>query len=142
MQKVSKVGDDIDAWCTRCKMVLGHTILAMVGDRPARVRCNTCQGEHNYKASAAAPKRGSWEPKADRERKAARPTVTSWEALLAQKDISRARRYSAKERFEADDVLDHPVFGIGLVQEVHGDKMKVAFKADTKLLVHGKGASS
>ena len=37
-----------------------------------------------------------------------------------------------------DDVLDHPVFGIGLVQEVHGDKMKVAFKADTKLLVHGK----
>ena len=66
--------------------------------------------------------------------------MTSWEALLAQKDLSRARRYSTKERFETDDVLDHPVFGIGLVQEVNGDKMKVAFKADTKLLVHGKNA--
>ena len=64
--------------------------------------------------------------------------VTSWEALLAQKDLTRARRYSSRERFERDEVLDHPVFGVGLVQEVHGDKMKVAFKADTKLLVHGK----
>ena len=137
MQK-TRVGGDIDAWCTRCKMILGHTVLAMVGTRPARVRCNTCQGEHNYKAAAAEAKSGGWEPKADRERKAARPVVTSWEALLAQKDVSRARPYSARERFETDDVVSHPVFGIGLVQEVHGDKMRVAFKADTKLLVHGK----
>lgn len=138
MQKNAKVGGDIDAWCTRCKMILGHTILAMVGSRPARVRCNTCQGEHNYKAGAVEPRKGGWEPKADRERRQSKPEVTSWEALLAQKDVSRARRYSARERFETDDVVDHPVFGIGLVQEVHGDKMRVAFKADTKLLVHGK----
>ncbi len=138
MTKSLKVGGDIDAWCTRCKMLLGHTILAMVGERAARVRCNTCQGEHNYKAGPGEAKKGSWEPKVDRERRLAKPTVTSWEALLAQKDLSRARRYSAKERFVQDDVVDHPVFGIGLVQEVTGDKMKVAFKADTKLLVHGK----
>jgi hypothetical protein len=138
MQKTSKVGGDIDAWCTRCKLLLGHTILAMVGTRAARVRCNTCQGEHNFKASAAEPKKGSWEPKVDRDRRLAKPVVTSWEALLAKKDVSLARRYNLKERFETDDVLDHPVFGIGLVQEVNGDKMRVAFKADTKLLVHGK----
>ena len=62
-----------------------------------------------------------------------------WEALLREKDVSRARRYSAKDRFQADDVLEHPVFGIGLVQEVRGDKISVAFKADVKTLVHGKG---
>jgi hypothetical protein len=135
------VGGDIDSWCTRCKMLLGHTILAMVGTRPARVRCNTCQGEHNFRASAAEPKKGSWEPKVDRDRRLAKPIVTSWEALLAKKDLSLARRYSAKERFEMDDVLDHPTFGIGLVQEVRGDKMKVAFKADTKTLVHGRASS-
>ncbi len=138
MKKQLKVGDDIDAWCTRCKLVLGHTILAMVETRAARVRCNTCQGEHNYKAAAAEPKKGSWEPAVDRERRLAKPVVTSWEALLARKDVTRARRYTVKERFEMDDVLDHPVFGIGLVQEVTGDKMRVAFKADTKLLVHGR----
>ena len=54
MQKSLKVGGDIDAWCTRCKMDLGHTILAMVGTKAARVRCNTCQGEHNYKATSGS----------------------------------------------------------------------------------------
>jgi hypothetical protein len=129
--KANKVGGDIDAFCTRCKMDLGHTVLAMVGTKPVRVRCNTCQGEHNYRGSSAPSPR-----KATTTR--AKPTVTSWEALLAQKDISRARKYSARERFEAEDVLNHPVFGIGLVQEVRGDKIQVAFKADVKTLVHGK----
>ena len=139
MAKALRVGGDVDAMCTKCKMSLGHTILAMVGTKPARVRCNTCQGEHIYRGTEgkkpAAKKR--WEPAVDRERKE-KPVITSWEALLAAKDISRARRYSTKERFVSDEVLDHPTFGIGLVQEVQGDKMKVAFKADVKTLVHGK----
>ena len=124
MATALKVGEDIDAWCTRCKMSLGHTILAIVSGRPARVRCNTCQGEHNYRGSTAAPpKKGSWEPREVRERREAKPAVTSWEALLAGKDLARARKYS---------------FGVGLVQEVRGDKIQVAFKADVKTLVHGK----
>ena len=135
MKTASLVGGDIDAMCTKCKMVLGHTILAMLGTKPARVRCNTCQGEHNYRAAAATPAKKRWEPASERDRK---PVVTSWEALLAAKDITRARRYSAKEKFAHDEVVDHPVFGIGLVREIRGDKMDVAFKADVKTLVHGK----
>ncbi len=118
MAQPLRVGGDIDSFCTRCKMVLGHTILAMVGKRPVRVRCNTCGGEHNYRGSSAPARKGSWVPASER---ASRPAVTSW------------------ERFEAEDVLEHPVFGIGLVQEVRGDKISVAFKADVKTLVHGKG---
>ena len=139
MATAQKVGGDIDAWCTRCKMNLGHTILAMVSNRAARVRCNTCQGEHNYRSSAnAEPRKGGWEPRDVRERREARPSVTSWEALLAGKDLAAARRYSPKEKYAAEEVIQHPLFGIGLVQEVRGDKMKVAFKADVKTLVHGK----
>jgi hypothetical protein len=139
MATALKVGEDIDAWCTRCKMSLGHTILAIVSGRPARVRCNTCQGEHNYRGSSAAPpKKGSWEPREVRERREAKPAVTSWEALLAGKDLARARKYSAKETYAADEVIQHPSFGVGLVQEVRGDKIQVAFKADVKTLVHGK----
>jgi hypothetical protein len=130
-----RVGSDVDAFCTRCKMELGHTVLAMVGNKPARVRCNTCQGEHAFRGSPE-PRKGSWVPASER---AAKPAVTSWEALLQKKDLSRARRYSAKDRYEPDEVLEHPVFGIGLVQEVRGDKISVAFKADVKTLVHAKG---
>jgi len=139
MATAPRVGGDIDAWCTRCRMNLGHTILALVGSRPARVRCNTCQGEHNYRKDGSnGPRKGSWEPREARERREAKPSVTSWEALLAGKDLSRARRYSAKETYAAEELIQHPSFGIGLVQEVRGDKIQVAFKADVKTLVHGK----
>ncbi len=138
MAQALRVGGDVDAMCTKCKMLLGHTILAMVGTKPKRVRCNTCQGEHNFRAAAGAAPRKKWESNSEREARERKPTVTSWEALMGSKDISRARRYSSKERFAGGDVVDHPTFGIGLVQEVRGDKIAVAFKADVKTLVHGK----
>jgi hypothetical protein len=135
MPQVLRVGGDIDAYCTKCKMLLGHTILAMVGSKAARVRCNTCQGEHAYKAGPPGTSRKSgWEPRAVREK----PRVTSWEALLAERDVASARKYSPKQSFAKDEVLQHPTFGVGLVQEVRGDKIEVAFKADVKTLVHGK----
>ncbi len=118
-------------------MVLGHTILAMVGGKPVRVRCNTCQGEHAFRAGEGSlPKKG-WQPASEKVR--AKPQVTSWEALLQSKNLAGARRYTAKERFAVDDVLEHPLFGVGLVQAVRGDKIEVAFKADVKTLVHAKG---
>src|SRR5258706_13789676 len=42
-------GSEIDAWCTRCRMDLGHRIVAMVGGAPKRVICQTCNSEHNYR---------------------------------------------------------------------------------------------
>src|SRR2546422_898504 len=73
MATALRVGGDIDAWCTRCKMNLGHTILALVGTRPARVRCNTCHGEHNYRRDGGdGPRKGSWEPRETRERRGRR----------------------------------------------------------------------
>src|ERR1700694_4027170 len=135
MAQALRVGGDVDAMCTKCKMLLGHTILAMVGTKPKRVRCNTGQGEHNYRAAegSSAPRK-RWESNSEREARERKPTVTTWEALLSAKDLTKARRYSAKERFASDDVVDHPTFGIGLVQEVRGDKIQVAFKADVKTL--------
>ena len=42
-------GDDIGAYCTRCKMDLTHTILLMADEvTPERVRCNTCASEHRF----------------------------------------------------------------------------------------------
>ena len=135
MSSATRVGGDIDAACTRCKMVLGHTILAMVGSRPARVRCNTCQGEHNYKAPASPAAEKKVKKVGARRAKA---EVTSWDALLQGKDLSRARRYSPKELFGDGEVIQHPTFGLGLIREVRTDKLTVVFNSGTKTLVHGK----
>jgi len=138
MPTAPRVGGDIDAACTKCKMTLGHTILAMVGSKPARVRCNTCQGEHKYKAPpspGAEPKVAKAKGKAKARGKT---DVTSWEALMQGKDLARARRYGTKERFSEGEVLQHATFGMGIVREVRIDKLTVVFNTGTKTLVHAR----
>ncbi len=47
------VGGDIDAFCSRCKLDLGHTVVAMVGSRVVQVICNTCGSHHRYRQPRA-----------------------------------------------------------------------------------------
>jgi|KBSSwiStaDraftv2_1062776.scaffolds.fasta_scaffold139170_3 hypothetical protein len=49
MERRARLGDVIDDYCTRCRMLMNHGIVGMVGDEVAKVRCNTCQSEHTYK---------------------------------------------------------------------------------------------
>lgn len=129
-----RVGGEVDAFCTRCKLTLAHTILAMVGSQIARVRCNTCGGDHTFR-SAPGARAPSASPRAPRPEK----QVIGFEARLAGKDLAAARRYSPKETFALDEVVNHPTFGLGIVTAVRGDKVDIAFKADVRTLVHGRG---
>ncbi|RQW78018.1 MAG: hypothetical protein EHM51_00770, partial [Geobacter sp.] len=65
----TSAGDNIEARCTRCRKVLNHTIVAMVGDRVVRVECNTCKGMHNYHpvAAAKAPSAGASKDRKEKE---------------------------------------------------------------------------
>src|SRR5262245_58906841 len=50
-----RLGGDIDAYCTRCKMDMTHTIEALdETGQPVRVRCNSCDSQHNYHEPRAA----------------------------------------------------------------------------------------
>lgn len=129
-----KTGGEVDAMCNKCKMVLAHTILAMVGTKIARVRCNTCMSEHAFRGTTAPQSRA---PKKASSEKPAR-VVVSFAQQLEGKDPSKARKYSPKETFVAGDLVDHPTFGLGIVNAVRVDKIDVAFKAFEKTLVHGR----
>jgi len=123
-------GGTIDSWCGKCKMILAHTIEAMVGSKPVRVHCNTCQSQHAYKASEpgkATPRAGS----------AARPV--RYKNLLSNSNPAEAKAYSPKDTYRAGDVLQHPMFGVGVTTAVKDvSKIEVLFEAGTKTLVHGR----
>ncbi|XXF81358.1 hypothetical protein P2318_16825 [Myxococcaceae bacterium GXIMD 01537] len=147
---IPKVGGEVDAYCTRCKMNLAHTILAMVGTKIARVRCNTCGGDHAFRSApgttdrAPTPSARSSSPRASsssRSSERAEKVVISFEEQLAGKDLANAPKYSPKDTYKVDQVLQHPTFGLGLVRVVRGDKVEVAFKSETKTLVHGRGGT-
>jgi hypothetical protein len=48
----SIVGKDVKGFCSRCKLNLSHTVLTTTsGEKPDRVRCNTCKSERTFRAS-------------------------------------------------------------------------------------------
>ena len=129
-----KPGGNIDSWCGKCKLVLAHTIEAMVGDKPARVHCNTCNAQHMYKPSKpgeSLKKAGPPQPGKVRS--------SQHQKLLKGKDMTQARRYSPQDRYAPGDVLDHPSFGVGVTTAVKDvTKIEAVFEMGVKVLVHGR----
>ena len=144
-----RVGGEVDAHCNKCDMNLAHTILAMVGTAIKRVQCNTCHSQHMFRGaqplqkatSFAAPRKSATSssgPAKPRTPKA-EVVVIGFDELLKGKDLTKAKKYSIRETYKVDEVVDHPTFGFGIVSAVRVDKVDITFKADVKTLVHGKG---
>ena len=139
-----KVGGEVDAFCTRCKMDLAHTILAMVGTKPVRVRCNTCGGDHAFRGPPGASERKSSSTAAKRAapREKVEKVVISFDDVLAGKDVAHSVPYSVRETFKLEQVINHPTFGQGFVSAVRGDKVDITFRTEVRTLVHGRGGGA
>jgi len=44
-----RLGDIVDDYCSRCRMVSNNSIEAMVGEEIVKVCCRTCNSSHEYK---------------------------------------------------------------------------------------------
>ena len=130
-----RVAGEVDAFCTRCKLTLAHTIVAMVGSKIARVRCNTCGGEHVFRTADLASRSTRSSPTPSRQR-----TVLSFADRLAQSNPAEATLYNPKLTYVVDQLINHPTFGLGIVTALRQDKIDVAFKAAAKTLIQGRGA--
>lgn len=50
-----RLGDIIDDFCVKCKRVMNHAIVSLIGAEPAKVRCRTCYGDHDYRREQPPP---------------------------------------------------------------------------------------
>jgi len=153
-KEVLKTGGDCDTWCGRCKMELAHTIVAMVGEWPVQVICNTCGSKHKFKKPKSArvkskatsgTKRRSVAAGAKARSERAREMTPAeaknrWLDLLAASPHKEHRRYTVKESFSKNDTLMHSKFGVGIVmEEMDGKKVRVLFEDCEKVLVINYG---
>jgi hypothetical protein len=53
----ARLGDIIDDYCSRCRLLTNHSIAAIVGDEIKKVVCRTCQHSHDYKHGKGAEKK-------------------------------------------------------------------------------------
>ena len=125
-----KLGSNIDSWCGKCKMLLAHTIEAMVGEKPTRVICNTCKSQHAYKAQA---------PKTSSTPRVGKSAANKYQSALKASSAAVAKTYSQKSKYEAGDILDHLTLGRGVTTAVKdGAKIEVLFESGLKLLIHAR----
>lgn len=116
-------------------MELAHVIVSMVNGRPAKVECKTCRSVHRFKTSgnsAAGPRTRNTVPK----------TVIRaselWEQKMATKSKEDVQAYKPTLSYQSGQVLQHPTFGLGVVEKVHAaNKIAVFFRDGEKLLVQG-----
>lgn len=124
------VGDPIEARCTKCRKNTDHTIVTMAEEGPVLVQCSRCSREHKYRPPSAVKKpaaRRKVDPK-DVERQ-------EWEELRPTMNDAEARDYSMTASFPVKSLINHPVFGLGLVQRVVGaQKMEVLFEDGKKTM--------
>ncbi|MBI3683383.1 MAG: hypothetical protein HY235_23670 [Acidobacteria bacterium] len=50
-----RLGDDLDDYCTKCKRVTNHSIVSLVHDQPAKMRCRACYNDHDYRRCEIPP---------------------------------------------------------------------------------------
>ena len=134
------IGKSVDSWCARCKLMLAHTIEAIVNGKITRTHCNTCGAQHAYRrnppGTASANRRGASSGSGGSTK--ATPPALDYQALLRGKDVGDARPYKISERFQPKEIIHHPIFGLGLVVAVRdANKIDVGFTDGLKTLAAG-----
>ena len=144
---VSKVtaGAEVDSHCLKCKGLTNHTIIALVEDKIAKVQCNVCGARHNYRPAKIAKEvkttavtRKDGKIISPRAPKAVKKTKkeTVYEKLLVGRNLDEAIPYTMTTTFSQNDLVDHPMFGIGIVTAtIQPDKIELTFKEGTKKFI-------
>jgi len=146
------VGQDIEALCGRCGQVW-HVVMAMMGDRIAKVVCKRCGGHHRYRteneppveAASAAAGGGAREgrrtgpPRRPMRRAAARTP----QPLPTFDPNKPPRTYLARDGYEPGERVTHPSFGTGVVTGAPAPgRVEVAFPSGARVLACAKAAST
>jgi hypothetical protein len=146
---VSVTGENIDAYCLKCKLVLAHVIMFNVGETVSKVKCNTCGAEHKYRPEKPAAKKTTVikvsKPLTLKETMAKRAAAAKiqdnnapmkWDIRNRSMDSTTLiKDYSINGQYRTKDVVNHSVFGLGFVERIVSDKsMDVLFSDAVKLM--------
>ncbi len=122
-------GDNIASYCTKCKLVLDHSIIAMDGETIAKVKCRTCGSAHKYRSAADIKT-----PRASRKKEVAVKTAEAlWESCLNEAK-GKERMYDMTGKYRIGDIVVHTTFGKGVVRKLYYNKCDVLFKDKERLM--------
>ena len=86
-----RLGDVIDDYCVKCKRIMNHSVVSILNEEPAKVRCRTCHSDHDYRHEQAPP-----------------PKVDARKAALFNEVLGKVDPAAAEE-VEDDELADEAV---------------------------------
>jgi hypothetical protein len=135
---MSRVGENIDAHCLKCKLVLAHIVLYEVGGKVSKVKCKTCGAEHKYRGTIGPAKTKDASERTLKEKRAkaatakerGNPAPVEWESHRRNMDPETTiKPYHIRDGYKVGDVIEHPLFGLGFVEHLGSEKrMDVLFQ--------------
>jgi RNase P subunit RPR2 len=128
LEKLS-AGENIASYCTKCKIVIDHAIVAMDGETIVKVKCKTCGGAHKYRSAADVKPARTPKKKED----AVRTAEVLWETCVAEAK-GKERAYDMTGKFRVGDLVLHNTFGKGVVRKLYYNKCDVLFKDKERLM--------
>ena len=61
----SRLGDEIDDFCIKCKRLTNHSIVSLLNGNAAKVRCRTCYHDHDFRNGEPLPSKKELKKAAD-----------------------------------------------------------------------------
>ncbi len=132
MLEKNSTGQSIDSYCGKCKLSLDHTIMEMVGEVIAKVRCKSCGSTHKLRDPLVAQKVRKPRAKKSAEQEAATAAII-WEAGLAEAK-GKERDYDMAAKYRVGEVVNHRTFGKGIVVKLYANKCDMLFKDRERLM--------
>ena len=122
-------GENIASYCTKCKLVLDHVIVAMDGEAIAKAKCKTCGSTHKFRDPAEVNKTRS----AKKKDGVVKSAEALWEACLAEARGNELA-YDMTGKYRVGDIVVHNTFGKGVVRKVYMNKCDMLFKDKERLM--------
>lgn len=134
----ARAGDEVDSWCTKCKLDLNHRVVAMAADTIKKVVCLTCGSQHRYRAPGSGGV--ATKPKAAGTRRATGTAARSeWGERVKGQPSSSFTAYDIATTYSEGELVRHKKFGAGYVVSVaDAQKISVMFEDGPRLLAHGR----
>jgi hypothetical protein len=131
-----RVGQELNAYCGKCKDERTHIVAAMDGEIVRKVTCSMCGSTHNYKVKPApAPDGAATAAGAPTKRKSTRRAKEANTFSIDPKKTPKS--YDMNNTFSTGDVINHPKFGLGAVETtLPPNKIEVRFQEGKKMLLH------
>ena len=134
-KKDKELGKDVLSYCGKCKMPTNHIVTTLNKKGTVdKCQCQTCKAVHKYRDPDKPVK-----TRATKTTKKAgvSPEVVWNEAMSTAKGPSIP--YKMNGDFAKGDIIEHPTFGRGIVEElIDVNKIKVIFEESEKLLAHNR----